>query len=389
MVVDTTAAAVLAWLAVSATLDPPGPRFDGPPWVAWLAGIAVGLPIAFRRRWPLPVLVWVVVTAAVATVSGVVGAGVIWVTWLPVAFALYTGVIAAGRGSVALALIGTFIPPATTVPLLYARAGIDPADAPASEAPLWWQVETGSILVMLTATWVLGWTIRWRRSVHADLARRLAEEAVAAERLRIARELHDIVGHSLSLIAAKATIANQIGAERPSERQSALLMIEETSRSAVTEVRRVLGILRTDDDPAAALAPPPGVAGLSELAEPLRSAGHRVELTLDGVDDLPPTVELTTYRIVQESLTNVLKHADAGRCEVTVRAREGRVRVEIINDGRPQRPSGRRPTSRGQGHIGMRERVAMYGGTLTAGPRPEGGFQVVADFDYAVAEEIP
>lgn len=383
--VDTATAVVLAYLAATATLDPPGPAYTGPAWVAWLAGAAVGLPLAVRRRWPLQVLGCVAVAAAAATALGAVGTGVIWTTYAPVALALYTAATAAGPVAAAVALAGSLAAPAATIPWLYHRSGITAADAPGSEAPLWWQVELGVVTVAVAAAWATGRVIRWRRTVQANLARQLARDAVATERLRIARELHDIVGHSMSLIAVKATVANHIATERPAETRAALLTIERTSRAALTEIRRLLDVLRSDTDSAAELSPSPGSADLPDLADRLRSAGLLVDLRLDGADDLPQAIDLTVFRIVQESLTNVMKHADADHCQVTVRARGGGVHIEILDDGRAQRSSGRRPA--GQGLIGMRERVTMYGGTLTTGPRPEGGFQVVADIPYATAEE--
>ncbi|MGI5211741.1 sensor histidine kinase [Plantactinospora sp. CA-290183] len=384
-VVDTVTAVVLGYLAATATLDPPGPAYPGPAWVAWLAGAAVGLPLAVRRRWPLPVLGCVVVAAAAATTLGVVGTGVIWTTYAPVALALYPAATSAGPVAATVALAGGLAAPAVTIPWLYHRSEITPADAPGSEAPLWWQVELGVVAVAVTAAWATGRVVRWRRAVQADSARQLARDAVAAERLRIARELHDIVGHSMSLIAVKATVANHIAAQRPAETRAALLTIERTSRAALTEIRRLLDVLRSETEPAAELGPSPASADLPDLADRLRSAGLRVDLRVDGADDLPQAVDLTVFRIVQESLTNVVKHANAGHCQVTVRARDGGVHIEILDDGRARRSSARRPP--GQGLIGMRERVTMYGGTLRTGPRPEGGFQVVADIPYVAAEE--
>ncbi|MEE6261697.1 sensor histidine kinase [Plantactinospora sonchi] len=385
-VVDGAVAVVLAYLAVDAMLDPPGPAFTGPVWVAWLTGAAVGLPLAVRRRWPLPVLGWVAVAAATATALGVVGIGVIPVTYAPVALALYTAATVAGPVVATVALAGSLAAPAATIPWLYRTAGIGTADAYGSEVPLWWQVELGVTAVVVTTAWATGRLVRWRRTVQADLARQLARDAVANERLRIARELHDIVGHSMSLIAVRATVANHIAEQRPAETRAALVTIERTSRAALTEIRRLLDVLRADsDDSGADLGPSPGTADLSELADRLRSAGLRVELRLDGADDLPQAVDLTVFRIVQESLTNVMKHANADHCQVTVRARDGGVRIQVLDDGRGPRPAGRR--SAGQGLIGMRERVTMYGGTLATGPRPEGGFQVVADIPYVAAEE--
>ncbi|MCO1654831.1 sensor histidine kinase [Pseudonocardia humida] len=387
--VDTAVAVALAVLAASTPLDPPGPAFAGPAWVAWVAGAAVGLPLAVRRRWPVAVLAWVAGAAAVATAVGAVGLGAISMTYAPVALALYTVASASGRVAAGAALVGALVAPSVTIPWLYDRARIGAADTSASEVPLWWQVELGVVTVMVTAAWAVGWTVRWRRAVRAEAAQRLAQDAVAAERLRIARELHDIVGHSMSLIAVKATVANHIADERPAETRAALVTIERTSRAALTEIRRLLGVLRPDTDPgpgpAAEFVPAPGSADLPDLADRLRSTGLRIDLRLDGADDLPEAVDLTVFRIVQEALTNVVKHADAGHCRVVVGAAGGSVRIDVLDDGHAQRTSGRRPA--GQGLIGMRERVAMYGGTLDAGPRPGGGFQVVAEIPYAAAEQ--
>ncbi|WP_214405913.1 sensor histidine kinase [Pseudonocardia lacus] len=389
---DAAVAVALAYLAAHAALDPPGPAFTGPAWAAWLAGAAVGLPLAVRGRWPVPVLAWVVAAAAVATALGVVGFGAISATYAPVAVALYTVATASSRIAAGAGLVAGLVVPAVAIPWLYDRSSILAADASASEVPLWWQVELGVVVVVTTAAWAVGWTVRWRRSVRAETDRRLTGDAVAAERLRIARELHDIVGHSMSVILVKSTVANHIADERPAEARDALVTIERTSRAALVEIRRLLGVLRpgttadagADTRPPAAFAPAPGPADLPDLADRLRSPGLRVEVRTDGVDDLPEAVGLTVYRIVQEALTNVVKHADAGCCRVTVRAAEGGVRIEVVDDGRAPRSSARRPA--GQGLIGMQERVAVYGGTLSAGPRPEGGFRVVADVPYAVAE---
>jgi signal transduction histidine kinase len=238
----------------------------------------------------------------------------------------------------------------------------------------------------MTAAWSAGRTIRWRRAIRADVTRRFAHHAVSAERLRIARELHDIVGHSMSLITVKATVANHVAEERPAETRAAMVTIEHTSRSALTEIRRLLDVLRADDDPVADLTASHATTDLPDLAERLQSAGLGVDLTLTNLEELPQAVDLTVYRIVQESLTNVMKHAGAHRCRVTVLARDGLVHVEIVDDGRAARSSGkRRPT--GQGLIGIRERVTTFGGTLTTGPHPEGGFQVVAEIPYLPVEE--
>ena len=384
--IDAAAAVLLTYFIATATLDPPGPPFTGPAWVAWLAAAAVALPLVVRRRWPLAALAVALVAASAATAAGAVGIGVIFTTWTPIAPMLYSAAAEARRAPAVAALIGGIAAPAGTIPWLYVRTGTTPADAPGSEVPLWWQVELGLVVVSLFAAWAAGRLIRWRRTIRADHARRVARDAVADERLRIARELHDIVGHSLSLIAVKATVANHIAEERPAESRAALQTIEWTSRSALTEIRRLLDVLRADDDDQAAeLAPSPGPADLPDLVERLRSAGLRIDLEVSGADDLPTAVGLTVYRIVQESLTNVMKHAEASRCAVTVRAADGVVHIEVSDDGRGRRTLGRRRA--GQGLIGMRERVTMYGGTLSTETRREGGFRVAADIPYTTTEE--
>ncbi|MEU4690871.1 sensor histidine kinase [Actinoplanes sp. NPDC023714] len=376
---DLAIALLMTYLAGSAVLDPPGPAFEGPVAIAWLAGVLVAMPLTFRRRRPLVVFVFVLVAATLATGLGVVGVGVIVVTWLPVGLALYTVACSVGRFVAFGLLAGGLLAAAITIPLLYFRIsqGILDTAADRSEVPLWWQVELGVVVVLLVTAWALGRLMRWRREVQAEAAQRLAHDMVAEERLRIARELHDIVGHSLSLIAVKATVANHIAEERPAEGRAALQAIEKTSRSALTEIRRLLDVLRTEDDPAS-LDPAPHISDLSDL---VGRYDVEIDLAVDGVDDLPPALGLTVYRIVQESLTNVIKHAGASHCAISVRGGDGAVRIEVTDDGgRPPSSKGRR----GQGLIGMRERVSLYGGTLTAGANPEGrGFRVLAVIPFS------
>ncbi|SDS02620.1 Signal transduction histidine kinase [Microlunatus soli] len=386
MLIDSGVAVLLSIIATRAVLDPPGPAFTGPVWLAWVAGAAVALPLAVRRRWPLPIFGFLVAATAVATFLGAVGIGALWVTYAATALALYT-VAAEGRRVVVtgLALVGGLAVPARTIPWIYHRFQVTPVTAPTSELPLWWPIELGMVGAELIIAWAVGRLVRWRRTLLAEFARRLARDAVAEERLRIARELHDIVGHSMGLIAVKATVANHIAEERPTETRAALRTIEHTSRSALAEIRRLLGVLRADDDPLGDLAPAPGTSDLPSLATRLRSAGLAVNLTLGEVDALPEALDLTVYRIVQESVTNVLKHANAERCWVSVQTADELVRVTIADNGRGRRISD--PAAGGHGIIGMRERVTMYGGTFRAGPRPEGGFQVIADLPYVPQED--
>jgi len=236
----------------------------------------------------------------------------------------------------------------------------------------------------VAASWVLGYAIRTRRAYIAELkaraARLEAEEgeraarAVVDERLRIARELHDVIGHSISLITIQAEAATRSVRTNPDAVPGFLTRISAASRQALAEMRHVLAVLRPDAE--AELSPQPGLADLGELIEGLNARGG-LETRLDAEPmDLSPGVALTVYRIVQESLTNVLKHAGPGaRAAVTVVRSEDSVRVSVQDDGAgPSGPA----ASTAHGIIGMCERAAVYGGTLRTGARVGGGFEVEA-----------
>ena len=198
-------------------------------------------------------------------------------------------------------------------------------------------------------------------------------DAVLAERTRIARDLHDVIAHSVSVMTVQAGAARLLLPKDPARALEPLLSVEETGREALAEMRRLFGIVRGDEDDAA-LAPQPGLARLDVLVEQARKAGLPVALTLEGERHvLPPGVDLTAYRIVQEGLTNALKHARPARAQVTIRYCRDALDLEITNDGRAR-------TGEGTGHglVGMRERVALYGGELEAGPRKRGGYAVRA-----------
>ncbi|MFF2197874.1 sensor histidine kinase, partial [Streptomyces sp. NPDC058157] len=232
------------------------------------------------------------------------------------------------------------------------------------------------VWLVLGVSWAAGLAVRARRAREADREAFRTERAIAEERLRIARELHDIVSHSLSLIAVKAGVAGHVAPHHPEEAVDALRVIERTSRSAMTEMRRTLGVLRAG----APLGPAPGVDALPELAEQARRAGVAVDLDVRVPDGgLPAGVALAVHRIVQESLTNAVKHAAPARCRVTVEADTREVRIDVEDDGgRGGGDPGARSPSGGHGLVGMRERAVMYGGTFRAGRRPEGGFAVSA-----------
>jgi signal transduction histidine kinase len=237
-------------------------------------------------------------------------------------------------------------------------------------------------LLVLTAAWLFGSFVRQRQEYVERLEERtreleqareeLATRAVAEERLRLARELHDVVAHSLSMIAVQSGAGAHVIDERPDEARRALTAIQDASRQALDEMRRVVGVLRDDDAPE--LAPIPGVADLEALVEQVSEAGPRVDLHSAGEPrPLPPGIDVTVYRIVQESLTNVVRHAGAGIVRVGLAYGLQDLRVEILDDGRAPRSNGR-----GHGLQGMRERVELLGGTFEAGPMRDGGFRVAA-----------
>ncbi|MFE3637792.1 sensor histidine kinase [Streptomyces sp. NPDC059168] len=218
------------------------------------------------------------------------------------------------------------------------------------------------------------------RAVHAERTREQeAQQRVAAERVRIARELHDIVAHHIALINAQAGVAAHLAKRRPEQILTALEDIRDTSRSALDELRVTVGLLRQSDDPVAPRAPAPGLADVPVLLASFARAGLAVEHTRHGTAaPLAPAVDLTAYRIVQEALTNVRKHAGADRARLILDHRPERLTITVEDDGggAQHHPS---PAGTGHGLIGMRERVATVGGRLSAGPRPRGGFSVTAD----------
>jgi signal transduction histidine kinase len=204
---------------------------------------------------------------------------------------------------------------------------------------------------------------------------RLAREAVAAERERISRELHDVIGHSISVMGIQAgAVRRVLPADLEREREM-LLAVERAGRDSVGEMRRLIDLLRAPGDtPDAA---PPTLDRVGVLVQDVRRAGLQVELELEGdLEDVPPGRALAGYRIVQESLTNALKHAPGGRVHVRVARRVSHVEIEVRGTRDPLPPPG--PEGGGQGIIGMRERAALYGGTLEAGSTPDGGFHVEA-----------
>jgi signal transduction histidine kinase len=204
--------------------------------------------------------------------------------------------------------------------------------------------------------------------------RQVAEQAAADERARIARELHDVVAHSVSVMVVQASGVRRLLREEQHRERDALLSVEQIGRQALTEMRRMLGVMRTAGE-LPSLAPQPGLQHLERLVAQVEEAGLPVTLRVEGRrPELSPGIDLSAYRIVQEGLTNALKHSKGGHAEVVVRYYESSVQLEITDDG-----AGANGDGPGHGLVGMRERVALYGGKLDAGPRDGGGFVLRAE----------
>ena len=240
------------------------------------------------------------------------------------------------------------------------------------------------ITMILGGAWVAGRAIRYRRErehvlerLTLDLEREREEKArmaVAEERVRIARELHDVVAHAISVIVLQARGGRRSLATDPDETRQALDTIEATGGEALAEMRRLLGMLRRDEEEIA-LAPQPSLRHLDSLASQVREAGLLVELSIEGEPvELPPGVDVSAYRIVQEALTNALKHAGPATAQVVVRYGDHDLELEIADTGVGANAGG----EEGHGLAGMRERVSLYGGNIDSGPRDGGGFAVKA-----------
>jgi signal transduction histidine kinase len=239
-----------------------------------------------------------------------------------------------------------------------------------------WAVSPSQMIgnaILFVAAWIGGDSLGTRRAYTRELeekADRLEREreiesarVVAEEQARIARELHDVIAHSLSVIVVQAAAANDVFESRPERAHDALREIEATGRGALSELRRLLGAVRGD------YAPLPGLEQLDDLVSQVRSAGLDVSVTIEGEPhELPAGVDLSAYRIVQEALTNTLKHASATRADVALRFADGALDVEVRDNGRGNGDGG----GTGSGLIGMRERTAAYGGSLDAGPAANG-----------------
>jgi signal transduction histidine kinase len=358
------AAAGLTALAVWGPNGLVGTTVSMPAWLLALLPLLMGVALAVRRRAPL--LMWTLMWAGVALQDLVTRQPT---QNLAFALVLFAGAYALGAyASVRRAVVGLVI----SVALILASEGVLLAFSRHAGG-----ASMGVFSIPLLACWLAGVLVRARRQSAALAARnaalqRQAEQAAAAERARIARELHDIVAHHLSVVVLQAAGARASG--KPAG--PALEKIENSGRQALADTRRLLGVLRdTGED--SGLAPQPGISELDALAGTVRAAGLPVNVVIDGDPaGLPAAVNVSVYRIVQEALTTVLKHAGPARADVRIGCDNDAVTIEVTDDGTGVRAS-QAPVG-GQGLAGMRERVAVFGGDLCTGPRPAGGFAVQA-----------
>ena len=345
----------------------------GPTWVIVLATVPVCLPLLARRRFPFgaPAFVFLYLTAA-SFFSG---------TFVQYAFMVFMTVLAA------CALFGLL--PDRRQSVIGLGIALGASVLVGSQDP----TQSAGDYVWTTMTFTLFWLagfglgLKMRQVTEAEeraaRAEREREEearaAVAEERTRIARELHDIVGHSVSVMTVQAAgVRSLLKPEQERERE-ALQIIEQTGREALAEMRRLVGVLRRPEE-APALAPQPSLEYVDRLVAQAREAGLPVDLRVEGDPvQLPAGVDLTAYRLVQEGLTNAIKHANAERAQVVVHYRNGTVELTISDDGSGDGGG----ESGGHGLVGMRERVSVYGGSLDAGPRPEGGYELHATLPVA------
>jgi signal transduction histidine kinase len=370
--VDALVAIALAALSVS-SLFLPDPsityRYPSPDAALVALTLLASLPLAFRRRKPSLVFGVCLTAVAVVTVSG-------WntgITPICLVFALYASASWQRLVPAVVCLVG-----------LYAVFLV----ASLVEAPYF---ETSQVWILagtLTLVWGAGVSVRLLRASREEAVRRAAraerDRAAAAvratldERLRIARELHDVVAHTMSVIAVQSGVARHLLGPGSGGAVDALAAIEDASRTALDDLRRVVGLLRTDDGADASLVPSPGIDEVRLLVDAHRAAHGPVRFEVAGaVDALPESMRLTVYRVVQEALTNARKYAPAAPARVSLRTVGGGLTVEIDNDAATA-PATPAVPGAGFGLAGMRERVALYGGDLTAGPRADGGWSVRA-----------
>jgi signal transduction histidine kinase len=373
----TSAILTLAFLFVAAFQDSYGLPGKQPDLFSGLIVCIVVMSLTLRRRMPVAVLAFVLAGCLTLTAFG-------YVPMLGTAAAYLIAIysVASHRGLATSLPVGAF-----GLMLFILSMALD--------GYWFWQAVSNSVL--LIGVWWIGRSLRLRRAYLDELearARRLerareadSRAARAEERSRIARELHDVVAHHVSVMTVQAGAARRILHRDPEAVQDALSTIEQMGRTALGEMRRLVGVLRTETEPARSeLSPQPGVHDVNGLVDQLRETGLQVQLWIEGESrSLSPGVDLAAFRLVQEALTNTLKHAGPqARAWVRIQYADRQLEIEVEDDGRGLVAGLGRPGGNGHGLVGMRERVALYGGDLRIGPRSGGGFEVRARFPLEV-----
>lgn len=379
--------ALFGWLSVALERGPAEPALT--PIEALGVGL-VATPVAWRRRAPLAALGAMTLAIVPYHLAGVPTTNNLWYgnAWLLVAYT--AGVHGTGRWRDPIRLASTVV----LIGSLFYIVFIPPPSGVASSNVLARLLTVAANSAYFVWIWLFANATRLRYEQEVELTERTgqlireretnAQRAVLEERVGIARELHDVVAHHVSLMGVQAGAARRVLATQPRQAEQALATIEATSREAVHEMHRLLGFLRRDQE-GYPLEPQPGLHYLNALLTQVRDAGLVVTLTIEGHErPLPSAVDLSAYRIVQEALTNTLRHAGPTTARVTLRYRERALEVEVIDEGRgldtkrhASEPSGS-VTGSGSGILGMRERAGLLGGRLFAGPGRSGGFTVEA-----------
>jgi signal transduction histidine kinase len=327
-----------------------------PPSLLAVAAVLMAAPVVLARRWPVTVLGLLVAGSVVSTVLRERP----WPLFL--------------ASDTVILLVGAMRPARAALGALGGAVLVWAVESALIRTPwplLPWEV--GILTLGALVAWTVGNSIRQQRDHSEALRLEAAARAVVTERLRIARELHDMVAHSVGIIAIQAGMGARVIEARPDEARSALDAIETTSRETLAGLRRMMGGLRRADPSEAGVAPHV-LDDISWLVASTARAGVHVEVEWRGRRrPLPADVELAAFRIVQEAVTNVVRHALAGRCRVALDFRERDLAIEIVDDG-----TGGETGSQGYGIAGMRERVSLLRGEFSAGPRPGGGFRVAA-----------
>jgi signal transduction histidine kinase len=363
---------------------------------ALLLALLVAVPVGLRRRDPVGALLLALTGCVlIMTAGGEISRG----AFLALALVLFTVAATRTRTVAVVSLAASLV--------LLVVQGVILSAIGTGSGPA-----TGVALILIIA-WILGVSAQQRRAYTARMREQVATAAVTEERLRIARELHDVVAHSMTVAAVQAGFGEYVFDTEPAQARAALGNIQHVTREALSDMQRLLGVLRQDgtgqtgaeaadgqldedQKPSPArqlqLAPAPGLADLERLVSTTAGAGIRVALTRTGDRrDIPAAIDQSAFRIVQEALTNVVKHSGASTCQVIVGYEPDSLTVEITDPGgdgaAAWEPDAAHTNGTGHGILGMRERVSLCGGEFTAGPRPGHGFEVIAHFPLPVASQ--